>query len=102
MMTVNIMLSGRLKIDGYGRGHPVNDDSTFRLALREGSTVRDAVGGMSVPSNQVALTMLNGRQCQVETALKSGDRVVLIPADVAVLWRALHSQNLDMGIGYDN
>jgi hypothetical protein len=101
MMTVNILLSGRLKIDGYGRGRPSNGDGTFRLDLREGSSVRDVIGGMGVPSEKVTLTMLNGRQCQVETALKPGDRVILIPQDVAMLWRALHSQNLDMGIGYD-
>jgi hypothetical protein len=101
MMTVNVLLSGRLKIDGYGQGHPMNDDSTFRLALREGGTVRDVIGGMGVPSDKVTLTMLNGRQCQVETALKPGDRVILIPQDVAILWRALHTQNLGMGIGLD-
>jgi hypothetical protein len=101
MMTVNVLLSGRLKIDGYGQGHPMNDDSTFRLALREGGTVRDVIGGMSVPSEKVTLTMLNGRQCQEETVLRPGDRVILIPQDVAILWRALHTQNLGMGIGYD-
>ena len=53
MMTVNVLLSGRLKIDGYGRGHPMNDDSTFRLALGEQSTVRDVIGGMGVPSEEV-------------------------------------------------
>jgi hypothetical protein len=101
MMTVNVLLSGRLKIDGYGQAHPMNNDSTFRLALKEGSSVQDAIDGMGVPSEKVTLTMLNGRQCQEETTLKPGDRVILIPQDVAVLWRALHTQNLDMGIGYD-
>ena len=101
MMTVNVLLSGRLKIDGYGRGYPMNDDSTFRLALREGGTVRDVIGGMGVPSDKVTLTMLNGRQCPAETALKPEDRVILIPQDVAILWRALHTQNLGMGIGFD-
>jgi hypothetical protein len=101
MMTVSVLLSGRLKIDDYGRGRPSNGDGTFRLALNEGSSVRDVIGGMGVPSEKVVLTMLNGCQCQVETALKPGDRVILIPQDVAMLWRALHLQNLDMGIGYD-
>ena len=45
--------------------------------------------------------MLNGRQCPLETALKPGDKVILIPQDVAILWRALHTQNLGMGIGFD-
>lgn len=101
MMAVNVLLSGRLKIDGYGRGQPLNGDGTFRLALKEGGTVQDVIGGMSVPSEKVTLTMLNGCQCQVETALKPGDRVILIPEDVAILWRTLHLQNLGMGIGLD-
>jgi len=101
MMTVNVILSGRLKIDGYGQGHPTNGDSTFRLALSEGSTVRDVIGGMHVPSEKVVMTMLNGCTCQAETSLNPGDRVVLIPADVVALWRTLHTQNLGMGIGLD-
>ena len=101
MMTVDVLLSGRLKIDGYGRGQPSNGDGTFRLDLREGSSVRDAIAGMGVPSEKVTLTMLNGRQCPTETAVKPGDKVILIPQDVAILWRALHTQNLGMGIGFD-
>ena len=66
MMTVSILLSGRLKIDGYGQGHPMNDDSTFRLALREGSTVRDVISGMGVPSERVTMTMINGRSCRAD------------------------------------
>ena len=101
MMTVNILLSGRLKIDGYGQGHPMNDDTSFRLALREGSTVRDVISGMGVPSERVAMTMINGRSCKAEVGVKPGDRVILIPEDVAILWRALTRQNLEMGIGFD-
>jgi hypothetical protein len=101
MMTVNVLLSGRLSIDGYGRSQPLNGDGTFRLALKEGSSMQDVIGGMGVPSEKVTLTMLNGRQCPVETALRPGDKVILIPQDVAILWRALHTQNLGMGIGFD-
>ena len=101
MVTINVLLSGRLKLDGYGQGHPVSDDGTFRLDLGEGSTVREVIQSMGVPSQGVTMTMLNGRQCQVGTGLKSGDRVILIPSDVAALWRALGLQNLSMGIGFD-
>jgi len=101
MMTVSILLSGRLKIDGYGQGHPMNDDTSFRLALSEGSTVRDVISGMGVPSERVAMTMINGRSCKAEVGVKPGDRVILIPEDVAILWRALSRQNLEMGIGFD-
>jgi len=37
----------------------------------------------------------------VDTPLSSGERVTLIPEDVAALWRALGRQNLGMGIGFD-
>ncbi len=100
MMTIDVLLSGRLKLDGYGQGHSLNDDSTYRLALREGSTVRDVIGRMGVPPELVTMTMLNGRGCQAEANLKSGDRVILSPRDVALLWRALTRQNLGMEIGF--
>jgi hypothetical protein len=93
-MTVNVMLSGRLKLDGYGQGHAANDDGTFRLSLGRGSTVMDIIQGMGVPKDRVTMTMLNGRKCQQGTNVKSGDRVILIPSDVAMLWRFLGKQNL--------
>lgn len=94
MMTVSVLLSGRLKLDGYGDGHPVNEDTTFRLALDEGSTVKDVIAGMGVPKAAVAMTMRNGRKCQHESDVRAGDRIILIPPDVAALWRALGAMNL--------
>jgi len=38
--------------------------------------------------------MLNGRKCHKRLAVTSGDRVILIPPDVAALWRFLGNQNL--------
>ena len=93
-MTVNVLLSGRLKLDGYGRGHPLSGDGTFRLSLGKGSTVQDVIHGMGVPSDRVTMTMLNGRKCKEHLAVKSGDRVILIPPDVAALWRFFGNQNL--------
>lgn len=93
-MTVNVLLSGRLRLDGYGQGHPANDDGTFRLSVRRAGTVQDVIQGMGVPPDRVAMTMLNGRKCQAGSNLRSGDRVILIPSDVMVLWRFLGNQNL--------
>ena len=93
-MTVNVLLSGKLKLDGYGQGHPMSDDGTFRLSLGEGSSVGDVIRGMGVPKDRVSMTMLNGRHCQVGAGIKSGDRVALVPPDVAALWRFLCRQNL--------
>ena len=102
MLAINVLLSGRLKLDGFGQGHPIARDGTFPLALGEGSTVREAIHDMGVPADRVVMTMINGRQCPVDTGLCSGDRVILIPSDVAALWRFLGRQNLGMGIGFDS
>jgi hypothetical protein len=93
-MNVNVLLSGRLRLDGYGKGMPENRDRTYRVALPKGSAVQDVIQGMNVPASKVTMTMLNGRKCDVATRLKPEDRVVLIPSDVALLWRHLGAMNL--------
>jgi len=100
-MSINVLLSGRLKLDGYGKGKPENGDGTFHLNLGEESTVREVIRGMGVPSDRVAMTMINGRKCEVGTRVKPGDRVILIPSDVAVLWRALGRMNMGMESVFD-
>ena len=93
-LSVNVLLSGRLKLDGYGQGYSLGSDGTFQLSLGHGSTVKDVIRGMGVPHEQVAMTMLNGRKCQQGLSVRSGDRIILIPSDVAALWRFLGNQNL--------
>ncbi len=93
-MNVNVLLSGRLRLDGYGRGRPENRDRTYRLTLPEGSTVNDAIRDMSIPLDKVTMTMLNARKCNLTAPLKPEDRVILIPSDVALLWRHLGLMNL--------
>jgi hypothetical protein len=93
-MTVNVLLSGRLRLDGYGQGHPEGDDGTFRLSLGEGSTVQDLIEDMGVPLDRVSMTMLNARRCQLKAGLRTDDRVILSPSDVAALWRFFGQQNL--------
>jgi hypothetical protein len=97
-MAIHVLLSGRLKLDGYGNGHLLDPDSTYRLVLEEGSTVHDVIEGMGVPEEKVSMTMINGHQCRCTTCLKSDDRVILIPEDVAAMWRFLGRQNL----GYES
>jgi molybdopterin converting factor small subunit len=94
MLAINVLLSGRLKLDGYARGHLEDGDGTVRLSLAEGSGVWDVVERLGVPADRVAMIMVNGHQCSTGTALRSGDRVILIPPDVAALWRFLGLQNL--------
>jgi hypothetical protein len=93
-MNVNVLLSGRLRLDGYGRGKPENRDHTYRLALPEGSTVREVIKGMGVPFSQVTLMMVNGRKCEGTARVRADDRVILIPSDVASLWRYFGKMNL--------
>jgi hypothetical protein len=94
MVTVNVLLSGRLKLDGFGENYSLCDDGTFQLSLADGSAVRDVIQVMRVPPGRVAMTMINARKCRAEASLKSGDRVILIPPDVEALWRFLGNQNL--------
>jgi hypothetical protein len=93
-MTINVLLSGRLKIDGYGKGLPDNGDGTFRMTLGQGSTIRDIINGLNIPFEKVSMTMLNARKCKVSDSVRPGDRVILIPSDVALLWRHLGLMNL--------
>jgi hypothetical protein len=93
-MEVAVLLSGRLRLDGYGRDKPANDDGTFSLSLKEGSTVREVIRGMGVPGKEVAVAMVNSHKCDVAARVKANDRVILIPRDVAVLWGALGRLNM--------
>ena len=93
-MTVNVLLSGRLRLDGYGRGYPQSNDGTFQLSLGPGGTVQDVIRDVGVPPERVTMTMVNGRKCHARVPVRSGDRVILIPPDVAALWRFLGNQNL--------
>jgi len=101
-MPIDVLLSGMLRIEGYGQGHPLREDGTYRVWMGHRSTIRDVIRRLGVPARRVVMTMLNGRQCQPTAALKQGDRVILIPEDVAALWRALGRQNLGLGIGKDS
>ena len=102
MMPVDVLLSGMLRIEGYGQGHTLREDGTYRVWVGHRSTVKDVIRRLGVPARRVVMTMLNGRQCQVTATLKKQDRVILIPEDVAMLWRALGRQNLGLGIGRDS
>jgi Mut7-C ubiquitin len=95
-MNVAVLLSGRLRLDGYGRDKTENSDGTFAMRLKEGSTVREVICDMGVPAREVAMTMINGRKCDVAATVRPNDRVILIPQDVAVLWRAFGRLNLGM------
>jgi hypothetical protein len=100
-MGINVLLSGRLKLGGYGQGKPENGDGTFHLDLGEGSTVREVIQGMGIPFDKVVMTMLNGCKCDMAVRVKPDDRVILIPQDVASLWRAFGRMNMGMESVFD-
>jgi hypothetical protein len=100
-MIVDVLLSGRLRLDGYGQGYSQSSDGTFCLPLGAGSTVQDLIEGIGVPLNKVSMVMVNARRRQLRAGLKSGDRVILIPADVAALWRFFGQQNLGAETVFD-
>jgi len=100
-MGINILLSGRLKLAGYGQGKPQNGDGTFRLNLGKGSTVREAIHSMGIPVDEVVMTMLNGRKCDLGVRVEPDDRVILIPRDVAALWQAFGRMNLGVESVFD-
>ena len=52
-MAIDVLLSGRLKLDGYGRGLPRNGDGTMHLSLVEGGTVRDVVERLGMSADVI-------------------------------------------------
>ncbi len=95
-MSVKVLLSGKLRLDGYGKRRAKNPDGTMDVLIRPGGTIRDVEREVGVPPERVAMTMVNGRNGSCDGALRPGDRVILIPSDVAVLWRFIGVQNLGM------
>jgi hypothetical protein len=100
-MGINVLLSGKLKWGGYGQGKPENGDGTFHLDLGEGSTVQEVIQGMGIPFDKVVMTMINGSKCDMAVRVKPDDRVILIPQDVASLWRAFGRMNMGMESVFD-
>lgn len=70
-MNINTLLSGRLKIDGNGKGEPENGEGTYRLALPDGSTVEEGIRGTNTPQETVAPTMVNAHMSETMTPVKA-------------------------------
>lgn len=84
-MSVSVLLSGRLYLRGYGQGRRNGLPGWFELDIDGEETVEGIIEAMGVPSDEVTMTMLNGKKCEREASVKDGDRVILIPSDVAAL-----------------
>ncbi len=92
-IAVHVLLPGRFKVDGYGQGQFLDYDGTFLLSLDPRSTIDDVIREMEIPQDKVEMTLLNGWMCETSTSLNPEDRVVLIPSDVAALWRIYSRHN---------
>ncbi len=90
MVTVQVHLFGRLKLEVLVHGQRAAGDGTLPLTLPEGSTVREAIDKARVPAARIAMALVNGRDCAANTPLAAGDRVVLVPQEFAALWPARH------------
>lgn len=101
-MELTVLLSGKLAQPGTGLAAQKNGSGTYALSVGEGSNVGQVVQAMGVPPAEVAMTMVNGRRCDATAKVAPGDRVVLIPPDVAALWGFVHRQALAMGVGLDH
>jgi len=100
-MTVNVLLSGRLYIKGYGQDKKNGSPGWFELELQGGETVQEIIETMGVPSEEVSMTMVNGKECGRGASVRDGDRVILIPPDVAALWRYLSAMSMHFGTVFD-
>lgn len=100
-MTVNVLLSGRLYTKGYGQGKKNGLPGWFELELQGGETVQEIIETMGVPSEEVSMTMVNGKECGRGVSVRDGDRVILIPPDVAALWRYLSAMSMHFGAVFD-
>lgn len=85
-MSISVLLSGRLYLKGYGNGKKAIAPAWFALEVEEGQTVEGVIQAMEVPPEEVALAMVNGKKCGREMEVRDGDRVALLPSDVAALW----------------
>jgi hypothetical protein len=71
-MTVNVLLSGKPRLEGYGNSHARGDDGAHRLSLGDGSTVREVIRGMGVPVDKIAMIMLNFADSLAKPPCSSG------------------------------
>ena len=96
-MSVQVLLSGRLYVQGYGQGKRNGAPDWFELDLNGKRTVEEVIEVMDVPPDEVSMTMINGKECGRGTRVKDGDRIILIPPDVAAIWRYLSVMGMQWG-----
>lgn len=58
-------------------------DNRFKqqqMDFAEGTTVEEIIRSLGVPLDEVGVTMINSRHCELEQVPKEGDQVAIFPA----------------------
>ena len=79
MIRVHIKLNASLR--RYDRAN--SKDGLVPLELEEGVTVREVVGKLGVPLEEVKMVIRNGKGVGLDTVLWNGDRVAFFPPEMA-------------------
>jgi sulfur-carrier protein len=57
-------------------------EGRFKVEEREypeATTVSQVIEGLGIDPNEVGITMINSRHCQLETLVKEGDNIAIFP-----------------------
>lgn len=75
-MRILVKLSTTLRdcVPGY------DAEAGLSLDMPEGTSVRELARHIQVPSEEIKIVMINGRQSEATDTLRDGDRVALFPA----------------------
>ena len=55
-------------------------ETPMEVSIREDATVADLATQLGLPLQEIKIVMVNGRQCEVDTPMRDGDRVAYFPA----------------------
>ncbi len=86
-MKVSILLTGRLRTDGFCEEYERDHEGRIPLEISQGARVEDVIRSLGIPPCLVTGTTLNGKRCGPGSSLQAGDRVMLMPPEIAPLWR---------------
>ena len=86
-MQVSVLLTGKLRTDGICAECERDHEGRIPLEIRQGACVEDIIHILRIPPCLVAGVTLNGSRCSLSSPLNPGDRVMLMPPEIAPLWR---------------
>ena len=71
----------QVHVDTYAnlRQYSPADQGSFDLTLESGATVSCIVDALNIPRSVKIVILVNGRHAEVDTKLKSADKITLFP-----------------------